>query len=245
MRPFSLAAFGAAFFAFTQIATAQPVPYTWTGFYIGANAGYSWGKSGTAYDSVGNGTSTFFTDSFDMNGGIWGAQAGFNYQLTPLFVAGVEVDIQDTGERGSGSRVACDPSNTCDTHTVNQTFKEKLTNFGTLRGRVGYLVNPNWLVYATGGVVRGKLKREDTYTNENTGNIVNTSLSDTKTGGVFGGGVEAVLWGNVTGRLEYLHFSLSGLGTQDVVNGQLTLTQTSRKFTDDIVRVSLNWRFGP
>ncbi|GAB4066078.1 porin family protein [Ancylobacter sonchi] len=64
-------------------AYAPPVPvFTWTGFYIGANAGYGWGSAD-------------FSD--DTDGFLGGIQAGYNWQFagSPL-VVGIETDIQAT-----------------------------------------------------------------------------------------------------------------------------------------------------
>ncbi|MBS7545806.1 outer membrane protein [Ancylobacter oerskovii] len=64
-------------------AYAPPAPvFTWTGFYLGANAGYGWGEAD-------------FSD--DTNGFLGGIQAGYNWQFagSPL-VVGVETDIQAT-----------------------------------------------------------------------------------------------------------------------------------------------------
>ncbi|MDR6951754.1 outer membrane immunogenic protein [Ancylobacter sp. 3268] len=64
-------------------AYAAPVPvFTWTGFYLGANAGYGWGEAD-------------FSD--DTNGFLGGIQAGYNWQFagSPL-VVGIETDIQAT-----------------------------------------------------------------------------------------------------------------------------------------------------
>lgn len=60
----------------------QPVaPFTWTGFYVGANAGYGWGST-----------------SFDSPGGfIGGLQAGYNFQFGSPFVLGIETDFAFTG----------------------------------------------------------------------------------------------------------------------------------------------------
>lgn len=56
-----------------------PAPFTWTGFYLGANAGYGWGTAGW---------------SPDIDGFIGGLQAGYNWQGASPFVIGVETDIQ-------------------------------------------------------------------------------------------------------------------------------------------------------
>lgn len=57
---------------------AAPV-FTWTGFYLGANAGYGWGEADY---------------SGDIDGFLGGIQAGYNYQLSGPFVIGIEADIQ-------------------------------------------------------------------------------------------------------------------------------------------------------
>jgi len=98
-----------------------PVPvFTWTGFYVGVNAGYAWGDSNSNCDFgcgfggdliAGGGVpvipapGTSFTSGFfggndnNRDGFTGGAQVGFNYQFTPGsgFVVGVEADIQWLG----------------------------------------------------------------------------------------------------------------------------------------------------
>jgi len=230
--------------ALAQVAAAAPT-YNWTGFYIGANVGYSWGKADNTYHSVGNGADITQSDSPSINGAIGGGQAGYNFMFAPRWIVGIETDIQGSGEKSNGDRIACNPAGTCDTNTVTQSFSEKLHWFGTTRARVGFIVDPRWMVYGTAGVVYGHLTRDDTYTNLTTTTVVSTSQSATKSGGVFGGGFEFVIWNNLTGRVEYLHFSLPGFDSMQVNNGQLSLTQTTGRFRDDIVRVGLDWRFGP
>src|ERR1700681_650888 len=71
--------------------------YNWTGFYIGGNAGYSWGRSNTdvSYFNTATGTpivpppGSVTSSSFNMNGGIAGGQAGYNWQ-TGNYVLGAE-----------------------------------------------------------------------------------------------------------------------------------------------------------
>src|SRR3954447_11302361 len=101
-----------------------PVPvFTWTGFYVGVNAGYGWNNSDdkTCIGCFGGGVVTVDTTPGGAtvaplalpsgalfqgtNGGgnrdgfVGGAQVGFNYQFTPGsgFVVGVEADIQWMG----------------------------------------------------------------------------------------------------------------------------------------------------
>src|SRR5215469_8917881 len=80
-----------------------PVVDTWTGFYVGLNGGYSWSHwgshSSTAIFPDGTGFSTEFSPN--VNGWVFGGQAGFNRQIDTRWVVGVEGDIQATGERRS------------------------------------------------------------------------------------------------------------------------------------------------
>jgi outer membrane immunogenic protein len=96
-----------------------PVPvFTWTGFYVGVNAGYGWGDDDNGFFG-GTGALTVdvapgvvapvtaapfsaipatggFGGGGNRDGFVGGAQVGFNYQFTPGsgFVVGVEADIQ-------------------------------------------------------------------------------------------------------------------------------------------------------
>jgi outer membrane immunogenic protein len=122
---FILFASGSAFAA-TPKKKTPPLPpppsapvYSWTGWYVGGNVGYSWGAART--DITGNATtfsvpccgdqglpSSFafaYSKTTHLNGVIGGGQFGFNLQVSPQWVLGVEADIQGSGERGSSTFV--------------------------------------------------------------------------------------------------------------------------------------------
>ncbi len=121
---FSFAANGFAFAADMAVKAPPPAPapvYSWTGWYVGGNVGYSWGDART--DVAGSGTSSLvnspeitnsltFADSASrlLEGVIGGGQIGYNYQVSPKWVLGFESDIQASGERGSHALV--DPFST-------------------------------------------------------------------------------------------------------------------------------------
>ena len=71
-----------------------PAPvFSWTGFYIGANAGYAFGQS--SWNSpIGT------TGNFDVSGPMAGVTLGGNYQIGQ-FVVGAETDIDWQNVRGS------------------------------------------------------------------------------------------------------------------------------------------------
>jgi outer membrane immunogenic protein len=80
----------------------------WTGGYVGVNAGYlnSVGRTNTDAQILSTSTAseespnvvTSATNQFNnrSDGFLGGVQAGYNYQFSPSFVAGVEADIQGT-----------------------------------------------------------------------------------------------------------------------------------------------------
>ena len=79
-----------------------PPPFTWTGFYIGGNAGGIWGTGGNASTTVyANGFPWLYNVWPGGGGGngntgfIGGGQAGYNWQ-TGAFVLGVETDFDGT-----------------------------------------------------------------------------------------------------------------------------------------------------
>src|SRR5205085_6961993 len=59
----------------------------WSGFYIGLNGGYSWGRSRTdAVFAVGGvpivpPAGSVLSGTFNLNGGLFGGQIGYNWQM--------------------------------------------------------------------------------------------------------------------------------------------------------------------
>jgi outer membrane immunogenic protein len=238
-------------------------PPAWTGFYAGVNLGYSWGHSHSDYSAVSTNNGSIpetTSDSVNMNGVIGGGQVGYNYQFSPTYVAGIEADIQGSGERGSGDPLVCTNPLACDFGNINDSYTEKLEWFGTVHGRLGYLWTPNVLVYGTAGFAYGELRRDDNYiyssflfcnsppAGAGACTPQSSSTSAIEPGWTAGAGIEMKLWGNWSGRIEYLYMDLAGLGssTFTLTSGNPTpifLTTTSHDFTDNILRVGLNYQW--
>jgi outer membrane immunogenic protein len=227
--------------------------YDWTGFYIGANVGYSWGRSAdTSSLSAGAGGPVLFTDTnrSNMNGVVGGGQIGYNWQMQN-WLWGLEADFQGTGQRGSHSYTC--PTGVCTAPfgvvapfpgpAVPATLSQQIDWFGTFRGRAGVLVSPKVLLYATGGLAYGQVDSRLTLAGATTANDINA-------GWTVGGGVEGVIDGNWTARLEYLYVDLGRVSetfgsTVVALGGAATLASSfSSRVTDNIVRVGLNYKFG-
>jgi outer membrane immunogenic protein len=214
--------------------------YNWTGFYVGGNAGYSWGHSNTDLvldrpTRVGVNEIPIGSTSQNINGALGGFQAGYNKQINSI-ILGVEADIQITGQKGRSQlsdTVLVDndclapcapPPPTPVTGTFDYT--RKLPWFGTLRGRLGVTPTDRWLIYLTGGLAFGEIRSDATFSVPSAvaacivgvpcpappPTTASGSFSQTKIGWVLGAGVEAALGGNWTGKLEYLHIDFGNSG---------------------------------
>ena len=205
---------------------AQPVVYapvpqqfSWSGFYIGGNAGYGWTNASGAITSA-TGTGSF---SNSGNGFLGGAQAGYNWQAKSI-VFGVEADFQGTTANGSVNAVAGP--------TISGTIKTPW--FGTVRGRVGYAVD-RVLFYATGGGVYG-----DSSLSGNVSTVGAFSNSTTFWSWTAGGGVEWAFYGCWSAKLEYLY--VGSPSKFPAVPAVTTVTENSSSNTN-IVRAGINYHF--
>jgi outer membrane immunogenic protein len=241
----------------TPVYTKAPVMapiFSWTGFYIGLNGGYSWGRSNTDFTITGVPAGSV---SQDMNGWLGGGQIGYNWQ-SGTFVFGLEADIQATGQKGTfnfATATSCPIINIAvlPCLTGSGGIEQKLPWFGTLRGRLGVTPAPTWLLYVTGGLAYGEVDTNATFTATTTaflgGPVISSvsttaSSNTTNVGWVIGAGAEWAISGPWSAKLEYLYMDLGTVTTSFAGPGPFTLMTTSSRITDNIVRVGVNYRFG-
>jgi outer membrane immunogenic protein len=152
-----------------------PQAFSWTGFYAGLNAGGGFAAA--------NGFNSYLgTNGGRASGVIGGAQAGYNYQLSPLFVVGVENDFIASGiaTRNNGVGAA----------------DVKIPFYGTGRARAGFtLLDSHLLVYGTAGLAFGEVN--------------DSGIDKLRTGWTAGGGVEWAVRQNWSIKLEALYTDLS------------------------------------
>jgi iron complex outermembrane receptor protein len=116
-----------------------------------------------------------------------------------------------------------------------------------LRVRLGATVTPDALVYVTGGAaVAGLLTSGTVFGFDPTGAPATNPFSylAVNAGWAVGGGVEAHLCGNWTGKIEYLYMNFGTMTTS--VNNQLNMTLTAAfnsHITDQLVRAGINYKF--
>lgn len=167
--------------------------YEWSGLYAGASAGYAWQK-GRLYSA---GTST----SVDFDGARLSVFGGYNFELAPSFIMGIEGEI---GHDWSDYTTAAGGG--------------ELGTFGSVRARLGFAAN-RALFYVAGGYAFAEGK-------ETVGGVTASATPD---GWTLGAGVDFAMTEKMFLRAEYRHNDLkTGLNAfgsswtntlkQDVVN---------------------------
>jgi outer membrane immunogenic protein len=222
-----------------------PVVYDWTGFYIGANVGWSFGNQSTDWTIP---SFPVVSASHQMDGILGGIQDGYNWQ-SGNWVVGFEADIQATGQKGTASLTAsadpCAPATSCPTTAVASS-DVRLQWFGTIRGRLGVTPSSGWLIYATGGAAYGEVQANESVVTVTGGPTFTASTNTIHSGWTVGGGIEAALSDNWTAKVEYLYVDLGHItNTVTDPSGQITRVPTDAHVTDNVVRVGINYRFGP
>lgn len=158
--------------------TSQTSAFDWSGFYVGANAGYGWG---TVDDGTPGG-------SKDTKGALGGVQVGYNYDLGG-FVLGAEADIQFSDISHSEEILP------------GLTGRAGINSFGTVRARAGVVVD-RLMPYVTGGFAYGQVSHEVT------GFGGSAKVENGYAGWTLGAGAEYAILDNVTAKAEYLYMDL-------------------------------------
>jgi outer membrane immunogenic protein len=256
---------------------AAPVASSgWNGFYLGVNAGGSIGTDSTrqtaTFSSTAMGTNGLLDSAGRYNpiGWVAGGQIGFNWQVSS-FVFGLEADWQGSWQQDS--RSACTPAGTLAFFGAGANgfgyclnSEQKITNFGTARARAGVDRN-GALWYVTGGFAWGTVKEDGAFVGSANTTVFPVALqpgpflpgaasfSSNRTGWTLGAGVETMIAGGWSAKLEYLYVDLGEIsntlpiainpafGPGFTTGGVASATNTSRVI-DNIVRVGLNYRFG-
>ena len=232
--------------------------YSWTGFYIGANAGYAWGKSnhdssficenpGLCPVNVPANLALFTaigTGSLSPSGFTGGGQAGYNWQSASL-VFGIATDFDAFQLRAARSVAA--PSTT--SISIFSTSSSMSTDWlFTLRGRLGVTVAPTVLLYGTGGLAVTEARLSNTAAVAPPVPAAGSSSNiQTLAGWTVGGGVEWALDRNWTIKGEYLYVNFGSLSTTANVTAATVTSpnifSTSSNLNAQIARAGVNYRF--
>ncbi|MGL4284928.1 MAG: outer membrane protein [Phreatobacter sp.] len=201
------------------LATAVSQAFGWSGFYLGAHAGFGWAKS--SYQDF-TGSAIFTSADVTANGLFGGVQAGYNWQVNN-FVLGVEGDLSLGGLRQRTVLAA----------PAGDIYRARVPFLSSLRLRAGYAID-RALLYVTGGL--GVATFTERYTDNVAIPAVTYRASSTRAGYTVGGGLEYALDQNWTTKVEYLYY-----GFGDVRNA---FTTNDRVRTNiHTVKLGLNYLF--
>jgi outer membrane immunogenic protein len=227
----STIAFGGAALA-ADLPSTQPPPvyiplppvFTWTGHYIGGQAGYTWGTSATTATNSATGD-VVGLPNYDADGFVGGLHHGYNYQISQ-FVIGYEHSIDGSTYAGSGLNNSGTIS-----HTTNMPFET------SLRGRVSIAWERS-LIYATGGLALGRIENAS----ENTMTGAVDSFDAVHLGWTVGGGLEYAVTDNWSVNVEYRY---TDFGNISEFEGNSTggLYTVSKHETDNKVQVGFSYKF--
>jgi outer membrane immunogenic protein len=220
--------------------------YDWGGGYIGINGGYGFGQS--QWSDPANPSGTISSGDFNVTGGLVGATMGVSGQFG-AFVLGIEGDFDWQGLSGSSNSNFCTSiitSTAIGAGAGGLSCKTESNWLGTIRMRFGYAWD-RVLVYGTAGGAGANL---------------NTALNglpvqnNAEFGWTAGGGLEVAFTDNWTVKVEYLFVDLMGNGPcnhgnscgYDVAAASATVpaigANNAIKFSENIVRVGLNFKWG-
>jgi outer membrane immunogenic protein len=205
--------------------------YNWSGFYIGAHVGGTWGdKDWPLTDS--NAVFLLFPGfphfgSHDVSGLIAGGQIGFNWQAPGSnWVLGIEAQASWSNADGE--------------HTIDALgFRTDVEWLGTVTGRLGYAFD-RVLVYAKGGFAFAHDQHELFFL----GGSPSLFTDKTRTGWTVGGGAELALWQNWSAKLEYnyMDFGKKDVTFTDTVNDVFLTFNVDQQI--HVVKLGINYRLG-
>jgi high affinity Mn2+ porin len=225
--------------------TAQA--FDWNGFYFGGHFSYAAGTSNWTATQTGAaalplaGSLDFFNsyDSFKGTGSYFlGLQAGYNVMLPSRVLLGIEGDFSAAGFPAgvTGTQIFSSAA------AGQASYGETVLDAGTVRARIGYVFNNEWLAYGTGGFAWSYDQ------------LTRTQIAGTPTGGFalpgtteqqflwrlgwsVGAGLEVPVTPKWTAKIEYL---LTDFGRSTV-----TFPAGAQQFDSDMLmqsfRVGLNY----
>jgi outer membrane immunogenic protein len=229
----------------------------WVGFYVGIHGGGGWGHESfeqSEFFNENNNVKDFttprvFAPNASPKGGVFGFQFGHNWQWGPV-VGGLEIDFSGADIKESTTffspEIVPVPSSP-------QTFffnrDKKIDELASARGRLGYLIFPNLLLYGTAGI---GWEHERISTTVFDSPITRFTASETSEfnqfGWVAGAGVEWKFYNNWLLRAEWLHydFGRETVPHNDVLSRYPFFFDNGNvRTTVDVARAALSYKFSP
>jgi len=203
----------------------MPPVFSWTGFYLGVEGGWGWGREDFTDNST-VGIPPGVAVSHRPEGGIFGGVLGYRYQVGQVVFGaegtGAWADLHDSFLPGPGV-----------------TDSLKINSLYSATGQVGWAFN-QVLPYVKGGWAGSSI-------NTSIATAIGGFASQTQFGNgwTVGAGLDYAVWQNLVLGLEYDHFDLGyeGSSTAGILGGTYRVTNTSRLTMDQVVG-RVTYKFG-
>jgi len=223
-------------------APPPPIPvFSWTGFYVGGQVGYEFGRSNAFAYSAATGAG-LAANSSSPDGVIGGGHIGYLFSTQSLPVLGSLFGGNGSAGFGTGGVIGIEGD--VDGNNYRSAYGlGGIANYtsqpiqGSVRGRLGVAFD-RVLFYATGGAAFGDLR--NTYVN--TFNGLSDTYSHTRVGYTVGGGVEYAFTNNFSVRVEYRYTDF-GSFTDNLTNSTAGAVNVSHRETDNRVQAGFSYKF--
>lgn len=225
----SLMGTGSAFAADAQQvepAAAVDLPFSWTGFYAGAEAGYSWFDARQTFPGV---SESIFHGDPSLDTFTLGGQVGYRYQFGGGFVVGIEGDLYSYfGKNTKAPLIGAAPNG----------VELKVNYGGSLRGQLGYAFD-RFLPYVTGGVA---------FVDYEGGSSIffggpifpSAAYSETKAGWTVGAGLAYAMTDHLIANIDYRY---ADFGSSTFATPGAFLGQTKLDLKENTVKIGLSYKF--
>jgi outer membrane immunogenic protein len=167
-----------------------PIAYSWSGCYVGGQAGYAWSRSRYTLD---NGAGLVEPFSYDPNSFIGGGQVGCQYQFAGSFVLGAEGTWSWVDLKRTDLSILSPP----------RTRFLGIDQIATATVKLGYAWD-RWMVYAKGGFADTRI---DTFAINPVTNVF-VDINRWQAGWTVGGGIDYMVTPNfiIGGEFNYYNF---------------------------------------
>jgi outer membrane immunogenic protein len=224
-------------------APPQPPPpaFSWTGCYLGGEAGWGWGQKrythteGSVSSGVDHEIAPLESDT-DLNGGVIGGQIGCDYQFNGNWVIGIRGNALAANIRGHGLQVDEPLEN------ENGTFSVRADFLASVTGRLGYSIwNNTVLPYVNGGVAWTHDKYDFSAAQELALIFQDTNPQESRTGWTIGGGVEWAFAPNWSTFVEFDYYDFGNTSHSFTISNETPRADIRQHI--ETLMVGLNYRF--
>jgi len=212
---------------------AAPIPFTWTGCFVGGHLG-----GAVSQDRTTNvlGTSVAFSGT----GAVVGGQVGCDYQFAGSWVIGAEGRAAWSSLRNSHAGTV---RSLVTGVVVPSQFTMSNDFLASATARLGYAFANRWLVFVRGGAAWTREHIDESFIPPALGFTVDPSGSSTRTGWTAGTGVDWAFAPHWSAVFEYDYYDFGNHGAFLTASTGTTVNIFSLKDRIHAVTASVNYHF--